>query len=95
MVAVPFSGRVGVPSHVVVRELDGEAVILNLDTEEYFGLDEVGTSMWNALTTAASIDAACEVLEQEFDVDGATLRGDLGNLVAQLSERGLVDVLEA
>jgi hypothetical protein len=47
-----------VPQHVMVRVLDNEAVFLNLETEEYFGLDQMGTRMWQLLTAAASIDGA-------------------------------------
>jgi len=34
-----FANRVVVPKHVLVRYLDGESVLLNLETEKYFGLD--------------------------------------------------------
>jgi len=54
---VAFADRVAVPSHVLVRVLDGESVFLNLETERYFGLDETGTRMWQLLTSLPSIDA--------------------------------------
>src|SRR5258706_624118 len=38
-----MKARVTQPADVLVRELDGESVILNLDNEAYFGLDAVGT----------------------------------------------------
>jgi hypothetical protein len=41
-----FSHRVEVPADVMMREIGGEAVIVNLDSESYFGLDDVGTHMW-------------------------------------------------
>jgi len=43
LLMVAFADRVAVPSHVLVRFLDGESVFLNLETERYFGLDETGT----------------------------------------------------
>src|ERR1700738_2140641 len=39
---VMFSDKVSVPAHVLVRFLDKEAVLLNIETERYFGLDETG-----------------------------------------------------
>ncbi len=38
-----------IPDEVIFRELDGEAVILNLDTGIYFGLDAVGTRIWRLI----------------------------------------------
>ena len=52
MSEISFSNTVSVPDGVMIRELDGEAVILNVNTEHYFGLDEVGTRIWMVLTAA-------------------------------------------
>ena len=87
----PFTERVEVPSNVLFRELEGECVILNLDTESYFGLDEVGTRMWLALTRNESINAALDALQEEFDVDSARLRRDLEALLVDLLEQGLME----
>jgi len=87
--------RIRTPEGVLHREIAGESVLLNLGSERYFGLDEVGTRMWAALTTAASIEAACEALLEEFDVDAETLRSDLLAFIAKLEEAGLVAVEDA
>jgi hypothetical protein len=77
------------------REIAGEAVLLNLDRETYFGLDEVGTSMWNELIAAPSIEGAFEVLAGEFEVEPDTLRADLVAFVERLAEAGLVAIEDA
>jgi hypothetical protein len=87
---VPFSNRVIVPDTVLFRDLDGEAVILNLDTESYLGLDDVGTRMWTALTSQPSIQAAYDVLLAEFDVSPETLRADMERLIGEMLEHGLI-----
>jgi hypothetical protein len=89
---IAFESRVRVPSDVLLSELDGESVLLNLKTETYFGLDEVGTRMWSALTRANSIQAACDVLQADYDVDAERLREDLAALVEKLFENGLLEV---
>ena len=83
------------PDAVLVRELAGELVLLNLDTESYFGLDEVGARIWTALLAAESIDAACLALQQEYEVTPEELREDVTNLVDQLSKAKLLDVVAA
>ena len=74
-----------------MRELEGESVLLNLDSEIYFGLDEVGTRMWALLTTAPSVQAAYDALRTEFDVAPETLRSDLETLIGHLLEKGLLE----
>jgi hypothetical protein len=92
---VQFANRAVVPSHVLLRELDGESVLLNLDTEKYFGLDAVGTRMLVLVTASRCIEAAYETLLEEFEVEPEVLRGHLKDLLSRLVDNGLLDVLPA
>jgi Coenzyme PQQ synthesis protein D (PqqD) len=89
-VTLSFSDRVEVPKHVLVRFLDKESVFLNLETEQYYGLDETGTRMWQAVTVAPSIENAYAVLLSGFDVDPDLLRQNLSELLARLVGIGLL-----
>ncbi|HVS62367.1 MAG TPA: PqqD family protein [Thermoanaerobaculia bacterium] len=88
---VSFDSAVRIPSHVLLQELDDEAVLLQLRDELYFGLDPIGTTMWKRLTSAPSIQAAFELLESEFDVAPERLRADLERLLGELFEHGLLE----
>jgi hypothetical protein len=92
---VLFTNRANVPQHVLVRFLDREAVLLNLETERYFGLDETGTRMWQVVTAAPRIDAAYEELLAEFDVEPEQLRSNFAELLSRLMDNGLLEVLPA
>jgi len=92
---IAFSQQVIVPADVLVRQIAGESVLLNLQTETYFGLDEVGTDMWNALTTTETIEAAFTRLLETYDVDEAVLRADLSALIEELVDCGLVELVPA
>jgi len=87
-----FTMRVSVPEHVLLRQIEGESVLLNINNERYFGLDEVGTRMWATLTSADSIQAAYEALLGEYEVDPKQLRQDLQILIEKLVENGLIEV---
>jgi hypothetical protein len=76
----------------MVRIIDGEAVILNLKSELYLGLNSVGTRFWTVLHEAPTIQVAYESLLNEFDVAPARLRQDLNKLLTQLLEQKLVEV---
>jgi Coenzyme PQQ synthesis protein D (PqqD) len=92
---VSVTKRGAVPAHVLVRQLDKESVLLNLETERYFGLDETGTRMWHLATTAPNLDFAFQELLAEFDVAPDLLRANLSDLLGRLVENGLLEVLPA
>jgi len=86
--------RVCARPDVLARELQGQLVVLNLDSETYFGLDSVGTRFWTVLTSTPSVRAAVDLLRDEFDVDPADLEADVCDLIDRLKEEGLVDVVD-
>lgn len=89
---ISFEMRVSVPEDVLIRELDGESVILNLKSERYFGLDRVGTRIWEVLSSSETIAAAYQTLLSEYDVVPEQLENDLSNLLEQLVQHGLINV---
>jgi hypothetical protein len=89
---IPFDHKVSVPSHVATRDLDGELVVLNFDSETYFGLDAVGARIWEVLCASPTIEAAVGQLLSEFDVDEARLRTDVETLLGRMVDGGLVEV---
>ena len=90
-----FSDRVEVPAYVLIRHLDGESVLLNLETEKYFGLDATGTRMWEVATQSPSIEAAYTTLLHEFEVEPEVLRANLAELIVGLIENGLLKLSSA
>jgi hypothetical protein len=86
--------HVTVSDMIVVRDLGGEAILLNLDTSTYFGLDAVGTRIWHLLAEGRSTDTIVPMLLEEFDVNERQLRQDLDALVTQLLEKRLVLLLD-
>jgi len=85
-------GSVTIPDGVMIRDLGGEGVLLNLRSETYFGLDAVGMDMWRALTTSPTVEAAFEALQDTYDVDTKRLRQDLAEFIASLEGAGLLEV---
>ena len=90
--SISFSDRVRVPDEVLISNLQDESVILNLNSERYFGLDDVGTRMLTVLNNSDSIEAAYESLAAEYNVDRQVLRNDLRALIENLLQQGLVTI---
>ena len=90
--SISFSDRVKIPDDVLISKLQEESVILNLDSERYYGLDDVGTRILSVLSTSESIEAAYETLLKEYDVDAHVLRQDLLELVERLINLGVIKI---
>jgi hypothetical protein len=86
------STRVVASDDAVVREVNGEAVLLHLTTSQYHVLDAASTEMWRALLAAESFAVALDAIHGEFEVDRDRLRADLERFVDELAARGLVRV---
>ena len=93
MAELTLDDRVAIPENVVAREVDGETVLLNLDTGIYFGLDAVGTAIWRAIQAHGQLHEAAAAVEREYDVDPAVLRTDLLRLISQMLAKGLLQNL--
>ena len=77
---------------VVFRILDGEAVLLNLKSGVYFGLNEMGTKIWNNLVENPSLEHAYSRILREYEVEPEVAKRDLLRITAELLEKGLVSV---
>jgi len=82
--------KISIPEDVMFRILGEEAVLLNLASGTYFGLDEVGTRMWQLISEHGSTDTVIETMIEEYEVEEVQLRADLDELLNQLKENGLV-----
>ena len=89
-----LQSKVRVPADVLFREIDGEAVILSLDTGRYFGLDPVGTRMWQELNRHGGVERAHRTLAERYDIDAERLLADLLSMIDKLVVQGLLVVDE-
>jgi hypothetical protein len=82
--------RLRIADDVVVRDLAGESVLLNLSTGTYFGLDAVGTRLWHLIAEHGSTTLVLKILLTEYEVDATRLQKDLDALIEQLLAKGLL-----
>ena len=79
-----------IPEDVLFQDVNDEVVLLDLASEHYFGLDEVGARIWMLLKEQKAAGEIVEELLQEYEVDRADLESDVHELLAQLLEAGLI-----
>ena len=80
---------------LLTAEVDGELIAMSVDQGACYGMNPVGTRIWALLAEPRSIDSLCDQLVQEYDVDPATCRRDVVDLLEALSAEKLVTVKAA
>ncbi|MGH9348000.1 MAG: PqqD family protein [Vicinamibacterales bacterium] len=80
-------------SHQVSRALGDDAVILDLNSGMYFGLNAVGARVWALLEHPRQVAEIRSVILDEFDVDHATCERDLLALLEELSGKALIEIV--
>ena len=88
-----FSQHVDFPENLFAQEVDGEMVLLDMNSENYFGLDTVATDIWRLLQEGRSLDETMTELMGIYDVDEVTLRQDMEAFVTRLTENGLATLV--
>ncbi len=84
--------HISIPEKVVFKNVGGEIVLLDFDAGVYYGLNEVGSRLWELITDGQTVDQAIEVLLDEYQVTREDLTRDVDAILADLKLNGLVIV---
>jgi hypothetical protein len=87
-----LTDQLEIPSQVMAREVGDELVILDLVSGSYFGLDAVGTRVWQLIGEGKNLAQTIEVMLAEYEVERAQLESDLLELAEGLTAQGLLSV---
>ena len=80
---------------VISQEVSGETVLLDLNSENYFGLDEVGTRVWQLIEASGKLQDIYDTMLAEYEVEPDQLLEDLEQLVTDIEKAGLVELKSA
>lgn len=84
--------KVRISEEVLAQEVSGETVLLDITSEQYFGLNDVGTRIWQLIGGGLNRKEILDVMLREFDVDQSQLEGDLDEIISRLLDAGLVTI---
>lgn len=84
--------KVKIVEDVLAQDLEREAVLLNLSTEHYYGLDEVGQYLWKMFSKHEDVQFVYETMLKEYDVTPGRLEKDMILFIKKLSEAQLIVV---
>jgi hypothetical protein len=88
---VPES-KIAASKRSVACDLDGEMVILNLDSGVYFGLNPVGTSIWSYIQDERPLHGIIDYLLSEYKVGRTQCQTEVVALLQNMAAHGLIDI---
>ena len=77
---------------ILSQEVSGETVLLDLNSENYFGLNDVGTRIWQLIQEDGDMQKVYDMMLDEYDVDEKQLEKDMEELVTKLVDAGLIEI---
>jgi len=79
---------------MVTSNLDGEIVMMSVENGEYYGLDEIGTRIWQLMEHPIVIENLINCLTNEFEVEREECEEDTIEFLEDLHSRNLINLLE-
>ncbi len=94
MITTPITNKsiVTQATDLVMSEVDDEIMLMSVDSGKYYGMDEVGSRIWQLIRHPIAISDLCEMLADEFEVDDLTCQQDVLAFLNELSSEGLIKI---
>lgn len=90
--ALTLDSRIRQSDDIVASDIDNEKVMMSIEQGAYFGLDPIGSRIWELLEQPLTVAELIEQLLQRYDVDRETCIADLMPHLVELQENGLLQV---
>ncbi|WP_094603508.1 hypothetical protein SPSIL_010550 [Sporomusa silvacetica DSM 10669] len=75
---------------LLAADMDGETVMLNIEKGTYYGLDGIGSRIWQLIEKPHTVRSIVATLLEEYDVEGTACQNDVLDFLNQLSSKGLI-----
>lgn len=77
---------------IVASDIDNEKVMMSIEKGEYFGLEPIGSRIWELLAEPVKVSAIIDALLPNFDIDRQTCAQDVLTFLEELHTAGIVQV---
>ncbi|MFX4263226.1 lasso peptide biosynthesis PqqD family chaperone [Pelotomaculum propionicicum] len=78
---------------LVAADLDHKKVMMSIESGKYYGLDSIGSRIWELIGKQHTVRELVLELVKEYDVDEVTCRRDLLAFLNKLNDQGLIDIV--
>lgn len=97
LLSIPFimisrKDTISASSDLMIAELEGEAVLLDMQSGRYFGLNEVGTQIWEMAQEPCLVEEVIMALEGYYEIPASQLEQDVMAFLHDMMSRQLIVV---
>ena len=78
---------------LVTADMDGEKVMMVIEKGKYFGLDAIGTCIWELIQSPSTVKDLTDKLLEEFEIDRDTCQADVLEFLQKMHREGLVCIV--
>ncbi len=75
---------------IIFSDMDGETVMMSIDNGEYYGINPIGSRIWNALETPHTPSEIIDMLLPHFDVTRDQCARDVIPFLERMVEKGII-----
>ncbi len=79
---------------IITSDMGGEIVMMSLENSAYYGLDTIGTRIWQLIEQPMAVSSVCDTLQTEFEVEPDHCRQDVLELLNHLHKEKLIRVIQ-
>jgi len=90
MASIGWTTRITLTGKALEAKVDGELIAMDIDRGTCYGLNRVGSQVWEHMRVPITVDELCGKLESEYVVDGSTCRSQVMDLLLELEAEGLI-----
>ncbi len=89
---IQLTSIVTVNADLLSTEIDGEMVMMDMDSGRYFNLDGIGSEIWKGLAEPREVAALCRSLGERYDAPAEVIERDVLGLLGQMLDKKLIRV---
>ncbi len=75
---------------IIFNIIDGEVVIMSIAKNNFYGIDEIGSHIWELLKKPKSVEEIITIMEQNYEVDRTTCQKDVIEFLEEILAQGLI-----
>jgi len=89
-VVLSLSTKIYKNKNIISNQIDGETVIMRIEENDYFQLDETGTYIWNIIDKPISVIEISDKIIEHFGISREQSENDMLNFINELSRKKIV-----
>ena len=92
MEGLNLSSIIAKNAEIVTADMDGEIVMMRIETGKYYNLGKMGSVIWAMLETPISLETLIEKLLEKFDVGCEQCEKEVLSFLCETYKEGLVTI---